>query len=150
MAIVLLMSGVGGPILGGMLADYCQRTGGVSRTMSVLITCAVVCIPAGLFSVMPHVAWASAELVMLLTIGAAISVMVTSIALVALPNELRGLCVSLKFAAGALFGLGVAPLAVSRLSLLTGGVRAGAAGSSTSAIAAWGVTLHDGAHFVRV
>jgi MFS family permease len=117
----LLVSGVLGPVVGGALADVCQRTGGPRRTINVLCGLTALSVPASLFALMPGAASAGVPLTLFLALGAAISVMTTAVAIVVMPNELRGLCVTLKFAVGTLFGLGIAPFAVSFLSSALGG-----------------------------
>jgi MFS family permease len=121
MAMVLMSAGILGPIVGGTLADFCQRTGGPQRTVLVLSILALLSAPAGLFAVMPGVAWAGLALATFVMIGCAIFVMVIALTIVVIPNELRGICITLQMAAGALFGFGLAPVSVSLLSGAIGG-----------------------------
>jgi MFS family permease len=121
MATALLVSGVAGAILGGFLADHCQRTGGPRRTISALSGLALLSVPASFFATTLHVESASVMLVAFMTIGSIIGVSATTVATIVLPNELRGLCLSVMFAAGAIFGLGLAPITVSVLSGELGG-----------------------------
>jgi MFS family permease len=124
MATSLLVGGVAGPIAGGVLADVCQRTGGPRRTVSTLCVLTFLSAPMGFFALVPTAFSASVPLTLFLTIGTAISVMTTATSIIAIPNELRGLVVSLKTAAAVLFGLGLAPLSVSMLSNALGGTAA--------------------------
>jgi MFS family permease len=121
MAMALLVGGVSGPVVGGIVADVCQSSGGPRRTVVVLSLLALAGAPMSLFAVMPSVAWAIAPLVVFMALGTAISVMTTAVSIIVIPNELRGLCVSVKFAAAMFFGLGLAPLTVSLLSGSMGG-----------------------------
>lgn len=121
MALALLVGGILGPMAGGILADTCQRSGGPRRTMTALSVLALLGAPAGCFAAFPEVVTAGLLLALFLLIGSAISVMVTALSVVVIPNELRGLCMSVEFAAGALFGLGLAPMTVSLLSGAIGG-----------------------------
>lgn len=121
MGTALAVGGLLGPVIGGMLADLCERNGGPRRTLWVMSALALASVPAGCFAVMPAIAAASIPLVLFLMIGNALSVMVTALCIVAMPNELRGLCMALQFAAGAVFGLGLAPVIVSLLSGAIGG-----------------------------
>jgi MFS family permease len=121
MSLVLLVSGLVGPAVGGTLADLCHRTGGPRRTVAVLSTLALLSIPAGLFALAPGVRLASAGLILFMVVGSAISVTITTLCTVVIPNELRGLCMTLLFATGLLFGLGLAPLSVSLLAGTIGG-----------------------------
>ncbi len=121
MAAGLLVSGVLGPIAGGTIADVCQRTGGPHRTMGALAALALFSLPAGLFALMPGVASAGVLLIVFITSGSAIGVTSSALATVVIPNEVRGLCMSLLSAAGAIFAIGLSPLAVSLLSGAIGG-----------------------------
>lgn len=119
--VILLANGVLGSLTGGVLADLCQRAGGPRRTASVLSALAVLSVPFGLFAVAPGVASASISLVFLLTTTTAITLMVTTMFTVVLPNELWGLGTAMLNAAATLFCNGLAPLVVSLLSGAIGG-----------------------------
>jgi MFS family permease len=121
MATVAMVSGIAGAIVGGNLADLCQRTGGPRRTLLALSVLAFLGVPASLFAVMPAVLPASVLLGVLMSVGALISVMATTLSTVVIPNELRGLCTTLISATSLLVGLGLAPLCVSVLSAGLGG-----------------------------
>jgi MFS family permease len=121
MALALLVSGILGPLGGGVLADLCHRSGGPRRTASTQVILALLCIPAALFAVVPSMAWASALLILFMALGGMTSVMVTPLMTILLPNELRGLCMTTVLAVCLLLGLGVAPLTVSLLSASLGG-----------------------------
>jgi MFS family permease len=121
MAAALLLSGVLGPVAGGVLADVSQRFGGPRRTIASLSGLALLGIPASLFAVAPGVASASILLFTFMTIGNAISVMTLTLSIVVVPNELRGLCIALFSAVGGVFGIALAPLTVSLLSNAIGG-----------------------------
>jgi MFS family permease len=121
MAMALLAGGVLGPVAGGVLADLCQRSGGPRRTVLALGALVFLSVPTCFFSLMPETVSASIALGLFLTMGTAISVTTTAVAIIAIPNELRGLSVSLKTATAVLFGLGLAPLTVSLLSEVMGG-----------------------------
>jgi MFS family permease len=121
MGAVVLTSGILGAIAGGVLADVAQRAGGTRHTVSVLSGLALLGVPAGLFAIMPGVSLASTLLGLFLAIVTAICVMGTAVCTVAIPNELRGLCLAVLFAAGAILGVGFAPVTVSLLSDALGG-----------------------------
>jgi len=121
MGIALMVSGLLGPIVGGMLADQCQRNGGPRRTMLVLSGLSLLCVPAALFPVMPGVTSASVLLATFITVISAIVVMSTTLFTVVIPNELRGLCIAVAAAACTVFGIGLAPVAVSLISGALGG-----------------------------
>jgi MFS family permease len=124
MGLALLVGGIAGPICGGFVADLSQRSGGPRRTVVILGVLALVSVPMSLFAFMPTPAAASVPLILFLGLGTAMSVITTALSIVVIPNELRGLCVSLKFALGLLIGLGLAPLTVSLLSGAMGGPEA--------------------------
>lgn len=121
MALGMLLSGVLGPFIGGMLADLCHRGGGPRRTANALLALAILSIPTTLFGTVSAVAPGSALLVVSMTMMLAIAVMGMTLLTIVLPNELRGLCMSALMAGIMLFGLAVAPLAVSALSGHIGG-----------------------------
>jgi len=121
MAMGLMVSGILGPIAGGLLADFCQRAGGPRRTIAVMSAMALLSAPASLFAVMPGVASASILLVMVMTVMLAIAVMGMTLFTLVIPNELRGLCMAVLVGANILFAVGVAPVTVSLLSGALGG-----------------------------
>jgi MFS family permease len=117
----LAISGVLGPIAGGVLADFCQRAGGPRRTLLALAVLSLFSIPAGIFAVVPWIPAAVALLVLFLTIITAMIVMGTALFTVVIPGELRGLCTAMLAGACVLLGTGIAPLTVSLLSQVMGG-----------------------------
>ena len=102
MAMVTLVGGIVGPLVGGPVADLCQRAGGPRRTVSML---------SGL-----------ALLVADMTIMLAVAVMGMTLFTIVIPNEIRGLCMSAFVAANLLFVFAVAPVTVSLLSGAIGGL----------------------------
>jgi MFS family permease len=122
MAIGMFLSGAVGPLIGGTLADYCQRTSGPRRTVSMLVGIAFVGAPASVFAFVPGVVPASLLLVAAMTIMIAAAVMGITLFTIVIPNELRGLCMSVLVATCILFGLAAAPLMVSLLSGALGGL----------------------------
>jgi MFS family permease len=121
LALVLLLSGVLGPILGGIGADLCQRAGGPRRTIALVSGVNFLSVPASLFAIAPSAYFAGGMLGILMTLGGVTAVTLTVVATVVIPNELRGLCFGVFAAVGAVFGAALAPLAVSLLSGATGG-----------------------------
>lgn len=117
----MLISGILGPCLGGPLADLCQRTGGPRRTVVVLFVLALLSVPAGLFAFVPGAALASVLLIFSMTVLLALVVMGMALFTLAIPNEIRGLCMSMLVAAEILFALAVGPPAVSLVSGALGG-----------------------------
>jgi len=121
MAFGLMVSGLLGPVAGGVLADVCQRLGGPRRTMTVVSTLTLACVPTGLFSMLPDFALAAFCLFVFITLTIAIVTMETTLFTIVVPNELRGLCSGMLVAVCVLVGTGLAPLTVSLLSTATGG-----------------------------
>jgi predicted MFS family arabinose efflux permease len=120
MGMGLMVSGLLGPVIGGTSADLCQRLAGPRRTLFVLSALALLSAPTGLFAVMPGVASASTLFVIAMSMTLATAVMAMTLFTVVIPNELRGLCMSMSLAVNVLF-VGLAPLLVSYLSGMTGG-----------------------------
>ena len=127
----LLISGTLGPLLGGIVADLCQRAGGPRRTLSALSVFALAALPAGAYASMPDPVLASAVMIVFMTLVSAVAVLSMTLFTVVVPNELRGLCISVSIATNVLFALGLAPLGVSSLMSLVGG----------SGQIAWALTL---------
>jgi len=121
MATALLVSGLVGAVAGGWLADLCQRSGGPARTLAALSWLLLLSIPASCFASLPNATTASAGLVLFMTVGTVIALAATTIATVVTPSELHGLFLSVLFATGTVFGIGVAPVLVSVVSGLMGG-----------------------------
>ena len=121
MATALIVSGVVGPVTGGLLADLCQRTGGPRRTLTVLTILPILLFPTCFFAVLPSGLWAGVLLVFFMTAVDSLLVMGTTLFTIVIPNELRGLCMAVFSGASTLLGVGLAPLTVSVLSNQTGG-----------------------------
>lgn len=121
MASALLISGLVGPIVGGPLADYCQRRGGPRRTMTVMGISMLLAAPAALFGIAPDAALASAALTLYLCVGFTGAASGMAVATVAIPGEVRAVFIAATFALGSLLSFGLAPLLVSSLSTALGG-----------------------------
>jgi MFS family permease len=121
MGAALLISGILGPLLGGPLADWCQRSGGPRRTVGALCGLAMISVLAALFALLPGPYVAVIGLTGFLTLGFTIGVAAIALSNCIIPGELRGLNMALTIVAAALFAIGIAPLAVSTLSGLLGG-----------------------------
>jgi MFS family permease len=121
MAVGFVVSGLTGPLVGGVLADLAHRSGGPRRAIAVLAGLVALSVPASLFSVAPQMVSATLLLICLMTIIGGIVVMGTALLTVVLPNELRGTCMAALSAASVLFGAALAPVMVSTLSGALGG-----------------------------
>lgn len=132
MAAGMMVSGVLGPIVGGVLADFCQRSGGPRLTMRVLAIIALLGVPLGCYAAMPGAVGASVLLTAAMTLIIAVATMGMTLITVIVPNEVRGLCMSVLTAVILLFALAVAPVTVSVLSRFMGGL--GAIGTALSVV----------------
>jgi MFS family permease len=152
MMVTVSLGGIVGSIVGGILADLCQRTAGPSRTVFVASWLAVASVPAASFGVQPGVALASAFLVTFMAIVSAAMVMGLSLFTIVIPNELRGLCMASIAAGQVLFGVGLAPVLVSLLSGALGGpdmIGKALAVFSVTACMLAAAAFASGTHFLR-
>jgi MFS family permease len=117
----ILIAGILGAILGGIVADWGQKTGKRGGLLIGAIIAAAIGVPAAAFPIMPD---ATSNIVMLgiLTLAGTVTGLVTSVALtVLLPNELRGLSIGAFIAIAGLIGFGITPPLVARVSHWLGG-----------------------------
>jgi MFS transporter, Spinster family, sphingosine-1-phosphate transporter len=121
MGTITIVSGVLGPVLGGVLADVCHRLGGPRLTVLVVSLLALGAALTASFAIAPQISTASFLLVAFITIVAASMSMGVTLFTIIVPNELRGLCLAILAAAVALLAVALAPLAVSLLSGALGG-----------------------------
>jgi MFS family permease len=119
MGLVLLTSGLLGPLLGGVLVDLCQRTGGLRRTVSLMIVLALLQVPFGFYALMPTVLWVGLLLGALCTISSMKGIICTTATTVAIPEEFLGLSFGVMNAISAVF-VSLSPVAVSLLAGRTG------------------------------
>ncbi|MYM91647.1 MFS transporter, partial [Rugamonas sp. FT82W] len=113
MSVVFLFSGIAGTALGGLLADFGQRIVGHGGILLGTLIGAALSVPAALFPLMPGVASFAVMFTLLLTAGAIASIASTAAIAVLVPNELRGITVSIFTSAALLMSFGVAPSLVS-------------------------------------
>lgn len=121
MGIVILCSGVAGAVLGGAAVDLSQRSGGARRSLATLTALAVLSVPTGLFPMTVGVVPAAILLALFIALVGAICVMGTVLITIFMPSHLHGMATAVLSIAGAIFGIGVAPLTVSVLSQWMGG-----------------------------
>lgn len=120
-ATALLVAGLLGPIIGGPLADFCQKRGGPRRTIATLAGAALLSTPAAFFGLMPDATSAAVLLTLLLVLGFTIGTAAITVGTIVIPGELRGLYIAVTATVGALFSFAVAPPLVSLLSGALGG-----------------------------
>lgn len=132
-ATALLVGGIVGPIAGGLLADWCHRTGGPKRTALFLAVLTILSAPTGLFPVMPTFTAAIIGFLLFESFGLALITIVMTLFTIVFPASVRGLCVGIMLTAASLVSLSLAPGMVSLLAEARGG--AGQLGASMAIIA---------------
>lgn len=120
-SLVLLVSGIVGPLAGGIAADLCQRRGGPRRTITLLALLALLGVVSAFFPLAPSLTFAVALLFAFKTLASTIAVMETTLITIVFPTEVRGFAAALLIAATTVFGVGAAPLFVSLISGAIGG-----------------------------
>lgn len=118
---IILVTGIVGAVIGGLAADWGQKSGRKGGLLIGSIIAALVGVPAALFPIMPGVT-GFAVMIFLLILAGTVTGLITSVALtVLLPNELRGLSIGAFIAIAGLIGFGIAPALVTGVSQLLGG-----------------------------
>jgi MFS family permease len=120
MGLLLLAAGFFGIVLGGLLGDIGQRLAGPSGLLGAAALVSALSIPMAFFPLMSSVTGFAALFGMLMLCGAATGIIGTAAITVLIPNELRGVSISLVAAFNILVGLGVAPTLVSLIAQAAG------------------------------
>lgn len=121
MALVVLVGGLAGPALGGMLADGSQKRSGSRGTLKLL---AIVAFAAALVGAMVFASTATIGLILLVLLTTMISAgqaIGMTLFTIVIPNEIRGLCISVLATSIALVSAGIGPMLVAGLSALLDG-----------------------------
>ena len=118
---LLLLGGIIGSIVGGLGADWGQKTGKRGYLLLAAVVATAVSVPAALFPVMPSVGGFALLFFFLLLSGTIASVVVSTTVTVLVPNEERGACMAAFGIINALIGLGLAPTIVTLGSWAMGG-----------------------------
>ncbi|WP_044559952.1 MFS transporter [Azospirillum sp. B4] len=121
MGLLLLVSGAGGTLLGGLLADWGHRRNPNGGILWGALLGGGLSVPAAFFALAPTVPAFALLLALLMGGGAVVAVGAASAVTLLVPNHLRGLCIGLMGALGVFVSLGLAPSIVSLLSQLMGG-----------------------------
>jgi predicted MFS family arabinose efflux permease len=121
MATGMIISGIAGPIAGGALADFCQRTGGPRRTLLYLGVFALMSAPLGLYGVASSVHIATLLLILFMVLVSGGLVAGTALLTIVIPSGLRGLSMALLLGIEGVVALGAAPVTVSLVSESLGG-----------------------------
>jgi MFS family permease len=121
MGALLLGVGVGGAVLGGLAADWGQKSGRRGGILLGAVIAATIGVPASLFPITGAVPLFAVAFGTLMLCGT-VTGLITSVALtVLIPNEARGLCIGLFIAVAGVIGFGVSPTLVAWVSTLLGG-----------------------------
>jgi hypothetical protein len=120
--------------------------------MQILGGLALLSVPVSLYALGTRIELTIALLSTFIALATAISVMGMTLLIIVIPNEIRGLCMSLAMASCVLIGNGLAPLMVSALSGAMGGPST--VGSALSLVCAAGsvvgaITFMWGSRFHR-
>lgn len=119
--VLMFATGVAGAIVGGISADWGQRSARSGGLILGAVIAAGIGVPAALFPLMPNITSFAIALGVLSTCGAVTGLVVSVALTVMLPNELRGLCIGAFIAIAGLIGFGLAPWMVTRVSAMMGG-----------------------------
>ncbi|SFS09896.1 MFS transporter [Sphingomonas jatrophae] len=121
MGALIFGTGLGGAILGGLAADWGQRSGRRGGVLRGALIAAAIGAPAALFPVAGSVPLFAVAMGVLVLCGT-VTGLITSVALtVLIPNEARGLCIGLFIAVAGVIGFGIAPSMVAWVSGMMGG-----------------------------
>jgi MFS family permease len=120
MGLLLLASGLFGIVVGGLLGDLGQRVAGRAGLLGAAALVTALSVPMACFPLMPTVPGFGALLGLLILFGAAAGIIGTAAITVLMPNELRGLSISLVNTFSIVIGLGVAPTLVSLFAQAAG------------------------------
>jgi MFS family permease len=116
MAVIILISGISGPLIGGLIADMTYRSGGPRRTLTALCLLSLLSIAGCLFTFPPTAFTGGALLLLLMVLSGCILLVGGTLLVNVVPNELRGISVATLGAAQLLVGVAIAPLVVSGIS----------------------------------
>lgn len=118
---LILAAGIGGAVIGGLAADWGQKSGRRGGVLLGAVLAAAIGTPAALFPIAGSMPLFAGALGMLILAGT-VTGLITSVALTVLvPNELRGLCIGAFIAIAGLIGFGLAPTLVTIVSAGLGG-----------------------------
>ena len=118
---IVLATGIVGAIIGGLVADWGQKSKIRGGLLIGAVAAAVLGIPSALFPIIPSVAGFAVAIGMLLLAGTVTGLIASVVLTVWLPNELRGLAIGAFISVAGLVGFGVAPSLVTLVSKMLGG-----------------------------
>jgi MFS family permease len=120
MGMLLMGTGLAGVILGGFLGDYGQRLWGRPGILAAAAFVAVVSTPMALFPMMSNVPAFAVLFGLLVLLGTASGIIDAAAITVLIPNELRGISISLVGTIGRIVAMGLGPSLVSFVAQWTG------------------------------
>jgi MFS family permease len=120
---IVLVTGIVGAVIGGVAADWGQKSGIRGGLLIGAIAASALGIPAALFPVVPGIVGFGGAIGLLLLAGTVTGLVTSVVLTVWLPNELRGLAIGAFISIAGLIGFGVAPSMVTLVSSLLGGER---------------------------
>jgi predicted MFS family arabinose efflux permease len=116
--IVLLITGLAGAVLGGIMADAGQNSQQRFGVMVGAVIVSAAALPMSFFAIMPGPNGFIALLSLLLLAGAVLSVITSTVLASVIPNELRGMSLSIFGMLNGLAGFGIAPTLVPAMTKL--------------------------------
>jgi len=120
MGMLLMGTGLAGVILGGFLGDYGQRLWGRPGILAAAAFVGVVSTPMALFPMMSNVPAFAVLFGLLVLLGTASGIIDAAAITVLIPNELRGISISLVGTIGRIVAMGLGPSLVSFVAQWTG------------------------------
>jgi MFS family permease len=118
----LLVSGILAPLIGGPIADFCQRSGGPKRTMWVMASVCIASVPFGVFCYIVNSKVAGLMLTVFLTLGFTLNLVALTVGSIIVPGEMRGIYLALTVTGSAIFFDGLGPLTVSAAAGMAGSI----------------------------
>lgn len=112
MGLVIFVGGVGGSIIGGIVADRGSRSKRRGGVLIGAVVATALTIPAGAFTIMPSVSLYAITLLLLLTGGAVVSLVASTAVTILIPNEERGTTLAIMGAVTSLTAIGAAPAVI--------------------------------------
>jgi MFS family permease len=118
---IVLATGIVGAVVGGLVAEWGQRTRVRGGLLIGAVAAAALGVPSALFPVMPGVTGFAIAIGLLLLAGTITGLVASVVLTVWLPNELRGLGIGAFISIAGLIGFGLAPTLVTMVSGMLGG-----------------------------
>jgi MFS family permease len=121
MGAAVLLPGILGSLIGGLAADWGQKSMRRGGILYGAVVASAAAIPTALFPVVPSLEGFAAVLSVFLLCGAITGLVTATVIACRIPNELRGVCLGLFIVVSAVIGSGIAPTAVTLVSSALGG-----------------------------